>query len=336
MTQHAMKRHVTLVVCLSMLTGIALVSALRHASADSSSAEAASLVDRMRDAPSLMEFSAVVRVAWRDHGKANDITVDITDDRGSIEVQSGRALVFDRGTRTYFKSELGWSSALVEPKLSNVPAPDHRWSLDVRRGPVVAGRPTQLVQATRRSGTPAVRLYLDADTSLLLRRDVLDARGRVQRSLEFLQLTVANTPALEAPTGVRARSAEPLDEIPAGYEATSTPSGYVLVGRSRHPNGIELLYSDGLFSVSVLEQRGDLDWDALPRGGTSTDVDDNRARRYSEPGVDVIVWEHDGTVFTAVSDAPSDVIDEMIAGFSPDRSTAEKVVDFVLDPFGWS
>ena len=42
------------------------------------------------------------------------------------------------------------------------------------------------------------------------------------------------------------------------------------------------------------------------------------------------------TVFTAVSDAPSDVIDEMIAGFSPDRSTAQKVVDFVLGPFGWS
>src|SRR5204863_110812 len=174
-------------------------------------------------------------------------------------------------TRTYFKSELGWSSALVEPKLKNVPAPDHHWLLRVRRGPVVAGHPTQLVEATRRGGAAAVRLYLDADTSLLLRRDVLDARGRVQRSLEFLQLTVANTPALQAPTGVSTRNAVPLDEMPAGYETTGTPSGYVLVGRSRHPNGVELLYSDGLFSVSVLEQRGELDWDTLPRGGTSTD-----------------------------------------------------------------
>jgi hypothetical protein len=335
MKQHAMQRQLTVVVCVTVLTGVALVSALRHASAESST-EAANLVDQMRDAPSSMAFSAVVRVAWHDHGKANDITVDVTDDRGSIEVQAGRARVFDRGTRTYFTSGLGWSSALVEPELKNVPAPDHRWLLSVRRGPVIAGHPTQVVQATRRSGTAAVRLYLDADTSLLLRRDVLDAHGRVQRSLEFLRLTVASAPELVPPKGVSTQNAVPLDEMPAGYKATSTPSGYVLVGRSRHPNGVELLYSDGLFSVSVLEQRGELDWDTLPSRGTSTEVDGNRARRYSEPGADVIVWEHDDTVFTAVSDAPSDVIDEMIAGFSPDRSTAQKVVDFVLGPFGWS
>jgi hypothetical protein len=320
----------------ALLTGVALVSALRHASADSSSSEAAGLVERMRAAPSSMEFSAVVRVAWRDHGEPNDITVDISDDQGSIEVQSGRARVLDRDTGTYFKSELGWSSALVEPNLQNVPAPDHHWSLSVRRGPAVVGRPTQVVEATRRDGTAVQRMYLDADTSLLLRREVLDAQGRVQRSLEFLQLTVASAPDLQPPEGVSARKAVPLAAMPAGYETTRTPSGYVLVGRSRHPNGVELLYSDGLFSVSVLEQRGELDWGALPRGGVGIEVDGNRARRYSEPGVDVIVWEHDDTVFTAVSDAPRDVIDAMIAGFSPDRSTAEKVVDFVLGPFGWS
>jgi hypothetical protein len=87
--------------------------------------------------------------------------------------------------------------------------------------------------------------------------------------------------------------------------------------------------------VSVLEQQGELDWDALPRGGVGTEVDGNRARRYSEPGVDVVLWEHAGTVFTAATDAPPDVIAAMIAGFSPDRSTAEKVADFVLGPFGW-
>jgi sigma-E factor negative regulatory protein RseB len=224
----------------------------------------------------------------------------------------------------------------VEPDLKNVPAPDHRWSLSVRRGPAIVGRPTQIVDASRRDGTAVQRMYLDADTSLLLRREVLDAQGRVQRSLEFLQLSVASAPDLRAPTGVSARTAVPLTSMPDGYETTRTPSGYVLVGRSRHPNGVELLYSDGLFSVSVLEQRGDLDWGALRRGGAGTEVDGNRARRYSEPGVDVVVWEHDDTVFTAVSDAPPDVIDGMIAGFSPDRSTAEKVVDFVLGPFGWN
>ena len=150
----------------------------------------------MRAAPHVMEFSGVVRVTWLDHGKPNDITVSVTGDNGAIEVESGQARVFDTGTRTYFKSRLGWSSALVEPEPENVPPPDHRWTLRVRRGPTIVGRPTQLVEATRANGTAAEKLYLDADTNLLLRREVLDTRGRVQRSLEFLDLTIAAGPAL--------------------------------------------------------------------------------------------------------------------------------------------
>jgi hypothetical protein len=290
----------------------------------------------MRAAPQSMQFSGVVRVAWRVDGTPNDITVDITDDNGSIEVESGQARVFDRGTRTYFKSRLGWSSALIEPELERVPAPDHRWTLSVRRGPEIVGRPTRLVEATRSDGTAAQKLYIDTDSNLLLRREVLDARGQVQRSLEFLDLTVANGPALHAPTGVSARKAVPLDSVPSGYVAPSTPSGYVLVGLSRHPNGVELLYSDGLFTVSVLEQRGEVDWNGLPKGGTAAEVSGIRARRYAEPGADVLVWERDGTVFTSVSDAPPDVIDDMLDALTPSRSTVEQVADYVLGPFGWN
>ena len=48
---------------------------------------------------------------------------------GALEVDVGPgSVVVDAGTRTYFKSRLGWSSALVEPEPENVPAPDHRWS----------------------------------------------------------------------------------------------------------------------------------------------------------------------------------------------------------------
>jgi hypothetical protein len=158
----------------------------------------------------------------------------------------------------------------------------------------------------------------------------------VQRSLRFLDLTVAAGPTLHAPRGVHTQKAVPLDDVPSGYIAPSTVSGYQLVGRSRHPNGVELLYSDGLFTVSVLEQRGDLDTSRLANGGTAVDVGGNGATRYSEPGADVLVWERDGTVFTCVSDAPPDVIDALVDGFTPSRSAAEKVADYVLGPFGWS
>jgi sigma-E factor negative regulatory protein RseB len=318
----------------SSISLVALAGVLHSADA-ASSEEGVQLVDQMRSAPDALSFTGVLKLTWFDRGERKDLTVDITDDRGAIEITSDDARVFDRGTHTYFEHGIGWSSAIVEDRAATPPA-DHRWPLAVDAGPTVAGRPTQVVEATRRDGTPAQRLFLDRDTGLLLRREVLDDRGRVQRTLTFVELSINGAAEVQPPSGVRAEKARPLESVPEGYEAPSAPGGYVLVGRSRHPNGIELRYSDGMFSVSVLEQRGDLDWGALPGTGVSTDVAGNRARRYSEAGADVVVWEHDGTVYTLASDAPSDVVSSLIDGLTPSRSTLEQIADYVLGPFGWS
>ncbi len=72
----------------------------------------------------------------------------------------GRHRVVDEGSRTYFESRLGWSSALVEPE-PDEPART-RPPLDprVRRGPAIVDRPTPTSSlATRADGTAAERLY---------------------------------------------------------------------------------------------------------------------------------------------------------------------------------
>jgi MucB/RseB N-terminal domain len=328
-------RAAAVLVAASCVSIVGLAGALHHADAAPSSDEGAQLVEQMHAAPAALRFTGVLQLTWIDRGERKDLTVDIADDRGVIEITSGDTRVFDRGTHTYFENGIGWSSAVIEDRAATPPA-DHRWPLAVGAGPTVAGRPTQVVEATRRDGTPAQRLFLDRDTGLLLRREVLDARGRVQRSLTFVELEIDGVAEVEPPRGVETEKAQPLGDVPDGYEAPAAPGGYVLVGRSRHPNGIELRYSDGLFAVSVLQQRGDLDWDALPDRGVSTEVAGNRARRYSEAGADVVVWEHDGTVYTLASDAPSDVVDSLIDGLTPSRSTLEQIADYVLGPFGWS
>jgi hypothetical protein len=316
-------------------TFLTLAGALPQADAAPSSDNGARLVEQMRTAPDSLRLTGVLRLTWIDRGARKALTVDIAVDRGAIEITSGGARVLDEGRHTYFERGIGWSSALVEDRAAT-PRADHHWPLRVESGPAVAGRPTTIVEATRGDGAPAQRLFLDRRTGLLLRREVLDTHGRVQRSLAFVELSIDDTADVEAPSGVRTEEARPLADVPSGYEAPSTPGGYVLVGRSRHPNGIELRYSDGLFAASVLEQRGELDWDALPRSGVATEVAGSRARRYSEAGADVVVWEHEGTVYTLASDAPSDVVDSLISGLTPSRSTLEKIADYVLGPFGWS
>ena len=126
-------------------------------------------------------------------------------------------------------------------------------------------------------------------------------------------------------------TAEKLTSTPNGYRAPESPAGFELVTRSRHPDGVLLFYSDGMFTASVFEQQGELDWEALPSGGADT-----RTRTYREASGDVAVWQRNGLVYTCVTDAPSDVFDRMVGAIASDaRSTPQSVVDFVLGPFGW-
>jgi sigma-E factor negative regulatory protein RseB len=331
-----MKRRAAHGAFAGLLVLVAVAGGFGEARADPSSVRAARLVERMRVAPLTLRFSGAVRVSWRDRGATKHMTVDITDDAGVIQFDSDSARVFDRGMRTYFRTALGWSSALVEPDRGTTPTPDHHWRLAVRRGRTVAGRPTQLVEAVRADGKPALRLSIDPVTGLVLRREVLDASGHVQRSLEFVRFAIGGGAVSQPPSSVGTRDATPILDVPSGYEAPQTPAGYVLVARSRQSGGVELTYSDGMFSASVLEQRGDLDWDALPPKGTNVDIAGTRARRYSEASADVVMFEDDGTVFTLVTDAPPDSVASLVDSLTPGRSALEKVVDFVLGPFGWS
>ncbi len=333
-----MRRTLALALIACVATCATLAAAMASVDAGTSSSAADRVVERMRSAARDLQFTGDVRMIWRDHGTDKELTVSVTGDNGSIEVNtdSDQARVFDRDGLTYYRGKLGWQSALIGPDPRNVPPADHAWTLTLKVGPTVAGRPTQVVVAERRTGTPALRLFADTETGLLLRREVLDTRGHVERSVEFTDFTLTPATELRAPSGVSPDYARRLTDVPEGFAVPRAPSGYVLVSRSQHDGVVELLYTDGLFTVSVFEQRGDLDWDALPKGGVASEIGGNRARRYTQPGTDVLVWERDGVVYTGASDAPSDVIDAMIADFTPDRSTLEQVADYVLGPFGWS
>jgi hypothetical protein len=167
---------------------------------------------------------------------------------------------------------------------------------------------------------------------------VLGPDGNVQRSVRFLTVDVgAPVATVTAPRGVASGTAEKLTSVPEGYHAPQSVDGYELITRSRHSDGVLLFYSDGLFTASVFEQKGELDWGALPSGGTDTRVADTRSRQYREPSGDVLVWERDGVVYTCVSDAPTDVVSNMADDLAAaDRSTVQSVADFVLGPFGWN
>jgi sigma-E factor negative regulatory protein RseB len=327
---------------ITVLTGLAIVVPMRAwgtpSGDDTDAANAARLIERMRDAPTHYDFRGSAVIGWQGGGHARQAEVQIRDANGALEVSSAGNIVFDDGSRTYLRDQIGWTSMLVEPPTESHPAPGKSWSLSTRPGRTIAGRPTTQIVVSRRDGSTAQRLFVDHDTGLLIGRQVLGPGGRVERSVMFTGIEVGDAgAAVDQPTDVQPEPAQGLKSVPDGYRAPSSLGvGFQLATRSRHPGGILLYYSDGIFSVSVFEQRGDLDWDALLAGGTTRNIAGNRTRRYLEPSGEVLVWEHEGLVYTCVSDAPSDVFEGMVEGLSrSDRSGPEAVVDFVLGPFGW-
>jgi hypothetical protein len=65
-----------------------------------------------------------------------------------------------------------------------------------------------------------------------------------------------------------------------------------------------VVYSDGLHSLSVFEQVGQLDSADLPRPAEAVQVGSAHALRYSWPGGDVITWQSGPAAYTVVGDGP--------------------------------
>lgn len=187
-------------------------------------------------------------------------------------------------------------------------------------------RPCTRVEVRRRAdGSLRERLWIDESTGLLLRRDSYEGDQRLRL---FAYLSLDLQPATAARAGTRASrakerdalrlrdtSATPVEEaalaalrlggwvvppsLPGGYEPVAA---YAVDGSEGQP--LHVVYRDGLYTVSLFQQRGHPDWESLPEGAEpAADVEQPA---YEWPGAlpRRLVWEADGATFSLVGDAP--------------------------------
>jgi sigma-E factor negative regulatory protein RseB len=207
----------------------------------------------------------------------------------------------------------------------------------------VAGRTSTIVEA-RRDDNVAARLWIDDQSALLLRKEVLDEQGRLVRESAFLELTVQTMPGVPQEgaqqEGLLARNAvdnreenherldaDALDRLrQQGWACPEDlPRGLTLYAAQRmsSPTGevVHLSYSDGISSVSVFEQPGRLDVDGLEgyevvQLGTST--------VHARSGMPIsVVWESDRSVLTVVADAPASTVADVVTAL-PHAEPTEK------------
>ena len=192
------------------------------------------------------------------------------------------------------------------------------YDLAVAPDDTCTGRTAHVVEARRpgRGGTAAVagRFWVDADSALVLRREVFDLDGRLVRSSAFSSLTV--DPRLGAPTTPQPAAgrlgSDRLDQLRGqGWVIPNELPGDLELfdARLRSHSGTDVLhlsYSDGLSTLSLFAQRGRLGT-APMSGFVRTQVGASRVWvRSASP--ERVVWGGGGRVFTLLSDAPSEAV----------------------------
>ena len=143
----------------------------------------------------------------------------------------------------------------------------------------------------------------------------------------------------EMPDGYAPIADDQLDSM-APYEApASMDHGYRRVAAYRAPEGVHVVYRSDTGTVSVFEQRGRVQWDGLPSGGTRLQMDGDDAWTATMPAPrssasdDVIVLALDDLVVTVVGSAPhEDVVAVAEAVPSP---PAPSMTERVEDTCGW-
>lgn len=288
-----------------------------------SHAAAPAPLERARRAADRVAFEGVLEVLWVDAGTTMSERLQVQGAAGALAVQ-GATHVMARPSLGPLLSHggKGWE-AMWLPSLGPSRRPD-----GVRKyvtttpvdGPLVAGRRTELVEV-RTGGRLIERIYLDRETDLLLRREQFDGRGRVLRTLAFESLLLRPSAApMAEPRSSENHAPEAVAPDQLSSPAAAPPAladGYERMGVYRDGDVLHVLYSDGLYDLSVFQQQGRLRRSHLPRSGERVPVGEADGWRYSWPGGQLVVWSAGGRVFTAVSDAPAEQVLTAVRSLPP-------------------
>ena len=294
------------------LAACSLVSGLAPAGAEPADQTAAvDLIERAREAAQTEAFDGMVAVEWRDGQQRHSEQVPVRNAGGVLRFGDE---VVGAGARRMVHGTDGWLSLWGHDVATLGPSPTTKYRLAVEPGPDVAGRPTHMVVVHLIGGSrPRERLFLDRETGLLLRRELLDSQGVPYRSVAFTSISHTGPIGVAAmsttPRIARSHEPAPARHLKAPYKLKSRiGSGYRRVGAYKANGVVQQFYSDGLHGLSVFEQRGHLKSTKNPAGtagtGRRVEIAGRTMRAYSASVGEAVVWESDGIVYTAVTDAP--------------------------------
>jgi hypothetical protein len=294
------------------------------------------VADHAREQMSSHAFDGVVVVEWQDENGSHRETVPVHQQGGRVEVGSGDHTVASDASSVMLDGQ-AWTTLGGAHGAPAVALTQGKYDVVRSAGPVVAGSPTTRYEASR-EGHAVERVYVQKDSGLVLRREVLGADGDIVRSVSFMRMQERDGDETTSSTTATKPGPQPVDNFDRPYhDPARAGDGFRLVGRWQHTDDLaQLYYSDGVLSVSVFEQPGHLEWSTLPDGGVAAEVNGRRALRYALPVGEAWVFERGGVVYTCVGDASAEELVRLASDVSrPDENRVERLAEMVVDPFRW-
>lgn len=205
-------------------------------------------------------------------------------------------------------------------------APELAGTVELDTGPATAVRLTDRSEGTRRE-----RLYVDREAGLVVRRETFDREGDPVRVMAFTRLQAQQTEVVRPDDDdleVERRALSPADteelrahgfllpeELPAGFVRVEVHE----VADAGVPT-LHLVYSDGLYALSLYQQQGRLAASAVDGAARLTTDDGGHVWRWPGSEPRRVVWTGDRLTFTALTDAPTDELLTVASGLPTSRS----------------
>ena len=217
---------------------------------------------------------------------------------------------------------------------------EHNYDLSGIDSAFVAGRRAAVVAASR-DGRVAARWWLDDATGLVLWQETYDDKGAVELSFGFTSIEISPSAELldhllprltSASTTTSWTTSHATGLSAAGWSCRPELAGLSLVrlhsDRAQNPQALHLVYSDGLNTVGVYEQRGRLD--GTPNGLHWEEPLEAYARHGASGAAS---WQAGDVVFTVVTDGPAEVLKAAVAALPHDETGQPTTMDRVKE--GW-
>jgi negative regulator of sigma E activity len=303
------------------------------------SAQAQAMMQRAADAAHSVSYSGRQSfLAYRNGGViVAHVDVDARAGQGSqvmVNNQTGQQLL--KG----FTPAL-ISSRVVDDELLDLLERNYR--LSGTHGASVAGRSSTVVMATRDgSNFVAARWWIDDTTGIVLWQETYDKSGSVDLSFGFTSVSVSRgdsilehlPPRLAVPRTSTSLTLSSATELNAsGWSCIRHLAGLSLVrirsDRAEDPDTVQLIYSDGLTTVSVFEQWGLLT--VVPEGSYWDPALKAHVRRGASG---VATWQSGERVFTVVTDGTASLLTEAVESLPHRGATTQTTLDRIKA--GWA